>query len=336
VTGDPIPLIDGIDSRSWWVSESGALLYEPLSDRVTAGSRLVLADAEGSILDTLPLPEEELLGLDVSPDGRYLAFATSGGAAREPSLMVYDLLRQDGPRRISDEIVALAWFAWSPNSDSLAYTAIDAGNPDVFVRPGAGGARRVLRSGPQALYVSDWLPDGRVAGRVEVGSDDRGDLILMPPDPDAPMEVFLDTPMEERDLRISPDGRWATYTSVDQGTPLVQLRTFPEGLDPRTIGVGEFPRWSADGTRLYFVRGVSGSVDDTLKVVTLGPGTESSPPRALLAFDHWGFDPLPDGGLVIAVGTSPERLAEVTGAGRVRTRTLVLDWLPSVRDRLGN
>ena len=59
-----------------------------------------------------------------------------------------------------------------------------------------------------------------------------------------------------QDGNISPDGRWVAYEWI-QNAPGIYVVPFPSGGDPRLIssGVGFNPKWSADGTSIYYQNG---------------------------------------------------------------------------------
>jgi len=57
---------------------------------------------------------------------------------------------------------------------------------------------------------------------------------------------------------LSPDGTWLAYVSDHTGAFQVYMREFPDGESfPVSTDGGEEPRWSADGSELYFRRGES-------------------------------------------------------------------------------
>jgi hypothetical protein len=64
----------------------------------------------------------------------------------------------------------------------------------------------------------------------------------------------LQTPFDERDVRLSPDGEWPTFTSNESGTGEAYVTTFPTaGRRHRasTDGGGQ-ARWGAGGKEIVF------------------------------------------------------------------------------------
>src|SRR5262249_39808865 len=54
---------------------------------------------------------------------------------------------------------------------------------------------------------------------------------------------------------FSPDGRWLAYSSDDSGVQELYVRPFPGpgGKTDVSVGGGNFPVWSRDGRKLFFL-----------------------------------------------------------------------------------
>src|SRR5215472_2554795 len=70
---------------------------------------------------------------------------------------------------------------------------------------------------------------------------------------------ILQTPADERNPQVSPDGKWVAYSSNETGRSEIYIRQFPEGPAKIQVSVngGVFPRWRRDGKELYFMSLVS-------------------------------------------------------------------------------
>jgi hypothetical protein len=55
--------------------------------------------------------------------------------------------------------------------------------------------------------------------------------------------------------RLSPDGRWLAYYSLDSGNFEVYVTPFPEARTRWLIGDGTDPAWAPDGSELYYRSG---------------------------------------------------------------------------------
>jgi Tol biopolymer transport system component len=96
---------------------------------------------------------------DISPDGRWVAFARNAGGAGNLYVTPFDRF---APRLLvvspGDE-----WSPrWSPNDKEIAFAARDAESRGVLVADVATGqARRVSREGLAPLGIIAWMPSGR-------------------------------------------------------------------------------------------------------------------------------------------------------------------------------
>jgi hypothetical protein len=90
------------------------------------------------------------------------------------------------------------------------------------------------------------------------------------------------TPFEEHMGEFSPDGRWVVYDTNESGRFEIVAQAFPqanERLPVSTVG-GVEPRWSADGTEIYFVAGGKMMV---APVKAKGPTLEFGTPVSLFS-----------------------------------------------------
>ena len=74
------------------------------------------------------------------------------------------------------------------------------------------------------------------------------------------VEPLLQTPFDERNAAISPDGRWMAYESNESGQSQIYVRPFPNVADARyqiSTGGGRTPAWAPDGHDLFFVNRTS-------------------------------------------------------------------------------
>src|SRR5205823_4229107 len=105
----------------------------------------------------------------------------------------------------------------------IAFTSDDAGNPDVYVVPAAGGMARRLTYRPGADRAVSWTPDGRqVLFRSDRSSfAEAGRLFTMPLDGAFPREILL--PMAEEGS-FSPDGARLAYVPLARQAAWKQYR----------------------------------------------------------------------------------------------------------------
>ena len=91
---------------------------------------------------------------------------------------------------------------------------------------------------------------------------------------------ILQTPFNETEGRLSPDGRWLAYTSDESGRNDVYVRSFPAGETKRRISQsgGRQASWRRDGRELVY-RTDDG--DMMAVAVRTDGGFDASAPQAL-------------------------------------------------------
>jgi len=247
-TGRSITLLPDVWTTSYAgqgqydITPDGTLVYVP-GPYANVG-QLVKADADGVIRE-LPLPTAAYLPFDVSPDGRRLAAAVEGVTGQE--LRIYDL--ETGREQTWFTSMHIGHPRWSPTGDgilvsvaSLADTPVHSmvfGSPDASSPPDTVARVRA--------DVGVFLADSLVILDVSQGGGVRLDLRTCP----ATIDTISEGAMFAPDL--SPDGRWLTYSGVDQIS--VELQPFPSRDLVYTVGgdvFGNDAQWlSANQFALY-------------------------------------------------------------------------------------
>ena len=201
-------------------------------------------------------------GAEVSPDGTRIALHRhdeKGGdvwiieASGSDTRLTFD------PERDNSAPI------WSPNGEHIVFGARRADKWALIRRLSDGrGTEDVLHESDQPIVPMSWSPDGLriVFGRVD--SQTNGDLWVLTlesadgaPSKTAKPEVFVSTPLNETHGQISPNGRWIAYASNETKTDQYEIyvRPFPAGAGRWQVSPtgGDFPRWSRDGSELFFV-----------------------------------------------------------------------------------
>ena len=75
--------------------------------------------------------------------------------------------------------------------------------------------------------------------------------------------AYLESDADLDDVVVSPAGGWAAYQSDETGIEEVYVRSFPDPRQQVSVsqGGGQFPRWSPDGTTLYYWRREDAQID---------------------------------------------------------------------------
>jgi WD40-like Beta Propeller Repeat len=209
-------------------------------------AQLVIVDRSGVAHD---IPGEPALFRSprVSPDGRRVAVEI--GALASPANWILDLTTH-------------ALTPLSPDSASIRPEWTRDGSQVVFQRRlgsngisspwDRSGPARVLWTKPGVIEVSP----GPIGGYWAFGISSVGDndIWIAPSDSLNAMRPFVKTSAIESLPRMSPNGRLMAYASNETGRVEVYVSPVP-GPGPRvsvSIGGGDEPIWSPDGTTLFY------------------------------------------------------------------------------------
>ena len=269
VSGTPIPVVSDIQSNGgvspFDVTRNGTLVYR---SGVEPEYRVLVRNPSGKI-DTLPLAPKIIAYLRASPDGRTLALTMGSARGTNRHTALYDVslgrltrFTQEGGGHAP---------VWSPDGQRMAFTADVAGGDaeDVFVQPVDRSTPPVrLLTMPNDQHGSAWPSDsmlvfssssapGFLGGTtVAAGGSPAAIHIANPLTPGATPRAYLAAEWGQTDAVISPDGRWAAFTSLESGSPEILLRPFPAAdvgsIVKISAGGGQRARWSGDGQTIYY------------------------------------------------------------------------------------
>jgi Tol biopolymer transport system component len=173
---------------------------------------------------------------------------------------------------------------WSPDGERIAFSRSIDDTEGIFWQAADGsGVPALLIDSSNALVVaSEFLPDG--SGLLYTERPPR-DIWLVPTDDPGAGSVLLQTPASETNTSISPDGRWIAFQSDESGQIEVYVRPFPEVETGRwqiSTGGGTRPRWSRDGTELFYYLGTADGTGAVMAVpIESGQNFRAGVPRML-------------------------------------------------------
>jgi Tol biopolymer transport system component len=252
------------------VSQTGILAYTSSA----ATSELVWMDRTGDRVSTLGAPAE-YADFRLSPNGQQLAVAEVDGQSQHPDIRVLDLTRGSKLRLTADEATDAA-SVWSPDGRQIVFRSNRGGLHDLYQAAANGsGTRTLLLTSEYAKYPTDWFPDGHGIVYHTFQGNTGADIWQVSPD-GAQAKPLVQTPFDEMQGQVSPDGQWLAYASFETGQAEVYVRSL---VDPASrwqvsAGGGTDPRWRGDGRELFYV-----STDSWLTLVGFGDGTPSKPTR---------------------------------------------------------
>ncbi len=322
----PIQVGDSVTVRVWSagaaLSASGSLLYQQ-GGSAGALVRVDLRGAEQPLLDSV----RGYVHPRFSPDGRRLAVEISSGAGAD--IWTAELASKSLERMTNGAVNDRP--EWSPDSRRVLYTSTRTLPPAVWWQPvdGSAAAERLLASGDAPVREGVLTPDGRtLVYRVDARETLR-DIWMMPLAGDRKPVPLLVSAFDEKQPRVSPDGRWLLYISNESGREEVYVRSLQQGGGRALVSVngGGEPLWAPDGRRAFF------RVGDQVweAALSFAPAPTVTARRMLFrgfyatsAF-HPNYDIAPDG----------QHFVMIKPVNENRRLVMVVNWRRELRRRMG-
>jgi Tol biopolymer transport system component/tRNA A-37 threonylcarbamoyl transferase component Bud32 len=346
ITGDPVRVMEGVgaDNRGLLgdsphsvaaLSSNGTLVYT----RGRPTQHLVSVDLAGNQTAALTSEDRDHLspwsgGPRFSPDGRRVAVTviTLRGDTTTSEIWTLDAVtRTFTPLTSLGNVVAPEW---TPDGRRVVFTTWYEKKPTIWsqLADGSQPAEKILE-----------LPDGQVVRNPNVTPDGQGVIFCKVSDLLGNSDLFYLPLAGQRkpqriagpfgfvcDGRVSPDGRWLAYVANEDEKPKVYVRPFRGAGSPVQISPagGDTPRWSRDGSRVYYRHAESALGRGSLFVArikaTAGGLTVEQPQRIAALGEGGVYDISPD-------GTHAVMLAE--GDSRVQL-VVTANWIAQLRARI--
>ena len=314
VTAAEAAVIDGVANEPasatatahYAVSRNGTLAYVPAA----RAHSLMLIQADGT---ERTIGDEQLYFMNprFSPrDGRRLVFA-----ARRHSKEPWELWIHDFETGKSTHLTSGWRPLWAPDGESVTFSRSGQG---LYTKPVGPGEARQLLALKAGHWPVGWTPDARtlVSGVME---GTLSSIVALT----AGQTRRIIEPAQTWGGRLSPDGQWLAYYSLDSGNFKVMI-TAVKGGERWPIADGTDPNWNPAGNEIYYRNGTRLMA---VRVDTTGGVVRASEPRvAVEGFippfydDH---DVHPDGRTVVVVRPS--------GATQSREVAVVVNWFPEMR-----
>ena len=256
VTGSAVPVADDVmrsqapgtttATANYGVAEDGTLAY--VSGTARAAQRvLVWIDRQGRET-TLTAPPRAYGQPRISPDGGRVAVYV---ADQDQDIWLWDVVRLTFTR-LTFSALPDSYPLWTPDGRRLLFTATND-SLKVQAADGSGTPEPVARQSAVATAVT---PDGTRVILSDTGPETRQDVMQVTLTGTHTVTPLVQTPANERNGIVSPDGRWLAYEADDSGSLEIYVRPYPDVASGRwqvSTGGGTRPLWSRDGRELLFV-----------------------------------------------------------------------------------
>jgi Tol biopolymer transport system component len=196
-------------------------------------------------------------GVDLSPNGKRIAVHRHDPGGGD--IVIFDVGLEEPTKLTFDVSQDNSSPVWSPDGLRIAFGSLRNGKWGLYVKQADNaGSEQLIKESDVPITPMSW-PDAKTLVYTTGDFRTSSDIWRISLDGKNEAVAFLNTPANERNPQVSPDGKWIAYSSTESGRSEIYIRSFPEG--PAKIQIsqdgGVFPRWRHDGKELYFMNLVS-------------------------------------------------------------------------------
>jgi serine/threonine protein kinase/Tol biopolymer transport system component len=262
VTGDPVPIAENVTVNGgtgrpiFSVSENGTLVYQ--SGEAAGGWSLLWSARDGKPAGFVA-QDDRFFYPRLSPDGNRLAVTIVSSSSGTGDVWIYDLKRGNNTRLTFGPAIQHSP-TWTPDGKTVFFSSNPKGTNHIYAKAadGSGSEKTILESNDASEVPGTFSPDGRYLtyDRRSVGNAaSNTDIWVLPLTGDGKPFPIVQTPFDDANPAVSPDGRWMAYQNNESGRMQVYVTAFPGGgakWQASTNGGGD-PRWRKDGKELFFL-----------------------------------------------------------------------------------
>jgi Tol biopolymer transport system component len=238
-----------IDLAVFDVAGSKTLVIQ--TGKSAAPSQLTWVDRSGRS-GGIAGPSGAIANLNLSPDGRRVAFDETDQNGRDINIWIYELSNGAKARftfsRAADQVAT-----WSPDGKWIAFGSNRKLRFVLYKKnsDGSGAEQEITDLGAEQEAVWDWSSDGKYL----LAMKNRELWYVTAPNWEA--KPFLQVKGTIRNAQFSPDGKWVAYASNEAGPWQVYVSPFPSASSKWQVSTegGEEPRWRRDGKELFYLSG---------------------------------------------------------------------------------
>jgi Tol biopolymer transport system component len=256
VTGELIPVAQGVGTddgafhSAFSVSEQGVLAH-----RAGTGStrELVWLNRLGAVQGGSLGADSAFANPELAPDGRRVVVNRT--LQSNPDVWLLETARGVSAR-LTFEAATDGAAIWSPDGNQVVFRSSRRGAYDLFQKPAGSVDERLLLDAPENESPLDWSLDGRFLLYCVQDPKTAADIWVLPLGGERKPFPVLQSPFEEIQGQLSPDGRWLAYASNESGRYEIYIRPFADSSGGKWLisaAGGMQPRWRRDGRELFYV-----------------------------------------------------------------------------------
>lgn len=262
LTDEPLAIVGGLEhvtpsaSAMFSVSADGSVLswLEAINTKAEVG----WFDRAGRKIAPI-LSGRDYLQPRLSPDGKLLAVVVPDPDSGNRDIWLKNLITGELTRFTSNP--ANDWHpVWSPDGAFLAFASDRTPHSSIYRKPVHGNdVESLVMSADENVFPDDYARDGSSLLYHQDNSAQRTIAIWLKPltGSSTPREVARNS-FDQRDGRLSPDGKSVAYVSNESGTAEVYVKPLDGATKVRvSMAGGSHPEWSHDGRELFYLNGAS-------------------------------------------------------------------------------
>jgi len=296
LSGEAVRIADKIPygttgAAAFAASQTGILIFRNNSQLQTPGGPaanagmpsvpLLWVDRSGKKLEQAAMPDA-WAGLDLSPDGKRVAVHRHD--ANGGDIWIFEAGTETPSKFTFDATQDNSMPTWSPDGTQIAFGSRRNGKRGIYLKlsNNTRNEELLIETETPAMPMS-WSPDGKLLVYWTNESKTSGDIWAVPLTGEKKPIAILQTPADERNPQVSPDGKWIAYSSNETGRSEIYIKSFPDGPAKIQVSVngGVFPRWRHDGKELYFMSLVSLGNFMASEIRVTGSSIQRDVPRVL-------------------------------------------------------
>ena len=230
--GAPVPILEGVGVKpsgaaNYAIGRGGELVYAR-GGGVQVARTIVWVDRAGKETPT-NAPPRTYFYARVSPDGSKLAIDVR---EQESDVWIWDT--RGTMRRITQSSGADQYGLWTPDGQRVVFQSDLKQKPGLYVvRADAIGEPELILE-RSAAFPNAVTPDGKSVVFRATSTATKNDLFVVPIDGrDRKVTTLIQTPNDEVNAALSPDGKWLAFESDISGRFEIYVRPFPTSTPGR-------------------------------------------------------------------------------------------------------